>query len=80
MPEANEEVLQRWQARLLELLRAGGDPAAIRSTLLADPELAPLHAYAAGLDLHALAVAVELVAKWAPAPVSRGSSPAGTPS
>jgi hypothetical protein len=26
----------------------------------------PLHAHAAGLDLHALAVAVELVVKWAP--------------
>lgn len=66
MDDLDEEVLRRWQARLLELLRAGGDPAAIRSALLADPRLAPLRAYAAGLDLHALAVAVELVAKWAP--------------
>lgn len=60
----DELVLQRWQARLLALLREGGEPASIRAALLADPELAPLHAYAAGLDLHALAVAVELVAKW----------------
>lgn len=83
MTDATEDVLHRWQTRLLELLRAGGDPAAIRSALLADPELAPLHAYAAALDLHALAVAVELVARWsptpAPTPVSRGPSPAGTP-
>lgn len=64
--EVDEEVLRRWQTRLLELLREGGAPATIRSALLADPRLVPLRAYAAGLDLHALAVAVELVAKWAP--------------
>lgn len=62
----DEAVLHRWQARLLELLREGGAPAAIRAALLADPELQPLHTHAAGLDLHALAVAVELVAKWSP--------------
>lgn len=66
--EMDEEVLRCWQARLLELLRAGEEPAAIRAALLADPRLAPLQAYAASLDLHALAVAVELVAKWAPGP------------
>jgi hypothetical protein len=60
----DEAVLHLWQARLLALLRDGGEPAAIRAALLADPELEPLYAYAAGLDLHALAVAVELVAKW----------------
>ena len=31
MTDATEDVLHRWQTRLLELLRAGGDPAAIRS-------------------------------------------------
>lgn len=66
--ELSEEVLRCWQARLLELLLAGEEPTAIRAALLADPRLAPLAAYAAGLDLHALAVAVELVAKWAPGP------------
>ena len=66
MHEMDEAVLHRWQARLLALLRAGDPPEAIRAALLADPELAPLHAYAAGLDLHALAVAVALVAKWSP--------------
>jgi hypothetical protein len=63
----NEHVLHRWQARLLELLREGRGPAEVRAALLADSELQPLHAYAAGLDLHALAVAAELVAKWGPA-------------
>jgi hypothetical protein len=62
----DESVLHRWQSRLLALLRDGGEPERIRAALLADPELEPLHAYAAGLDLHALAVAVELVARWAP--------------
>jgi hypothetical protein len=62
----DEAVLHRWQTRLLELLREGRAPAVIQAALLAEPELAPLHAYAASLDLHALAVAVELVAKWAP--------------
>jgi hypothetical protein len=64
----DETTLHRWQTRLLTLLRAGHEPAEIRATLLADPELQPLHAHAAGLDLHALAVAVELVAKWRPDP------------
>lgn len=62
----DEAVLHRWQARLLALLRGGSAPAAIREALLADPELAPLHGYARGLDLHALLVAAELVAKWSP--------------
>lgn len=62
----DEALLHRWQSRLLALLREGGEPEAIRAALLADPELGPLHAYAAGLDPHALAVAVELVARWAP--------------
>ena len=60
----DDAVLHRWQTRLLSLLQAGREPAEIRAALLADPELGPLHAYAAGLDLHALAVATELVAKW----------------
>lgn len=60
----DDAVLHRWQTRLLALLQANVDPAEVRAALLADPELAPLHAYAAGLDLHALAVAAELVAKW----------------
>jgi hypothetical protein len=73
MDEAPDEaVLHHWQARLLTLLREGGEPEAIRATLLADPELRPLHGYAAGLDLHALAVAVALVAKWAPTTVVHG--------
>lgn len=63
----DEPVLHLWQTRLLMLLRAGESPAAIRAALLADPELRSLHAHAAELDLHALAVAVELVAKWGPA-------------
>jgi len=63
----DEATLHRWQLRLLELLHEGRDPAEIRAALLADPELEPFHAYAAGLDLHALAVATELVAKWGPA-------------
>ncbi len=62
----DEAILHRWQARLLALLREGLAPAAIRDALLADPELAPLHAYARGLDLHAVVVATELVAKWSP--------------
>ena len=45
----DDAVLHRWQARLLALLQAGRDPAEIRAALLADPELGPLHAYAAGL-------------------------------
>lgn len=64
----DDAVLHRWQVRLLELLREGKAPAEIRAALLADPELRPLHAYAAGLDPHALVVAAELVAKWGPAP------------
>jgi hypothetical protein len=63
----DEAVLHRWQTRLLALLREGRAPAEVRAALLADPKLAPLHAYAAGLDLHALAVATELIAKWGPA-------------
>ena len=71
----DDAVLHRWQARLLSLLQAGREPAEIRAALLADPELGPLHAYAAGLDLHALAVAAELVAKWGAARPSEFGSP-----
>jgi hypothetical protein len=64
----DDAVLHRWQTRLLALLQEGREPADVRAALLADPELRPLHAYAAGLDLHALAVATELVAKWGSSP------------
>lgn len=63
-----EEVLHRYQRRLLELLRRGEPPAAIRAALLADMRLAPLRSYIRGLDLHALVVATELVAKWSVPP------------
>ena len=60
----DDAVLRCYQRRLLELLRDGGEPEAIRSALLAEPELVPLKSYIEGLDLHGLAVATELVAKW----------------
>ena len=60
----DEEVLGRYQRRLVELLREGIEPEAIRAALVATPELSPLRRYLEGLDLHALAVATALVARW----------------
>jgi hypothetical protein len=57
-------LLERWQRRLAELLDAGGSPESIRRALLDDPELAPLHDYARGMDDRALEVAVDLRRKW----------------
>lgn len=62
----DEAELARWQARLLEMLRRGEPPEAIRRALENDPELAALRDRAKALDLHALVVAGELVAKWRP--------------
>jgi hypothetical protein len=62
----DEAALARWQARLLELLRRGEPPEAIRRALVHDPELEVLRDRANALDLHALVVAGELVAKWRP--------------
>ncbi|MCX4239923.1 multinuclear nonheme iron-dependent oxidase [Paraliomyxa miuraensis] len=64
--DADERVLHHWQTQLLQRLLEGQPPETIRAALLADPELRPLHAHAAGLDLHALEVARALVAKWRP--------------
>lgn len=64
----DEATLERYQARLLELLLAGTEPEALRAELRSDPELASLHEYIDGLDPHALTVARELVARWAPKP------------
>lgn len=60
----DEATLARWQSRLLQLLRDGLPPEAIREALVRDPELSPLREHAEALDLHALHVATELVAKW----------------
>lgn len=65
-PELDEAALARWQARLLGLLREGWSPEAIRAALAADPELAVCKEYAEALDLHALVVATQLVARWRP--------------
>lgn len=62
----DEASLHRYQQRLLELLRQGLAPEAIRAALLADPQLSSLRAYLEGLDLHALVVATELIARWSP--------------
>jgi len=60
----DDDVLRCYQRRLVELLREGVEPEAVRAALLATPQLASLRSYIEGLDLHALAVATALVAKW----------------
>ena len=63
------DVQARYQAALLGLLREDMPASTLRDTLLADPTLAELAEYIASLDLHALVVARELVAKWHPTDV-----------
>ncbi len=60
----DEDALRCYQRRLVELLREGLEPEAVRATLLATPELTVLRSYIEGLDPHALAVATTLVARW----------------
>jgi hypothetical protein len=61
---AGGDELAQFQARLLELLWQGGEPRAIRRALLADPELAPFHAYIRTMEPRMIAVAAELARKW----------------
>lgn len=60
----DEALLARHQHHLVTRLREGGEPESIVDALLGEPSLAPLHDYVASLDLHAVAVAAGLVARW----------------
>jgi len=64
------DVQARFQAALLRLLRQDLPAPTIRDRLHADPTLSELADYIASLDLHALAVAQALVAKWHPTDAS----------
>lgn len=58
------DVQAAYQRALLRLLHDGAGPDEIRATLLADSDLVVLRDYIMSLDLHALVVARELVARW----------------
>ncbi|MEM7156694.1 MAG: hypothetical protein AAF799_27850 [Myxococcota bacterium] len=62
----DEAVLGHYQRRLLALLAAQASPDELIAQLRADPVLEPLRDYIEQLDPHALVVAAELVARWAP--------------
>jgi hypothetical protein len=57
-------LLLRYQKKLAALLDEGATPDAIRAALLADPDLAPLHAYVRDMDDRALEVATQLRRTW----------------
>lgn len=58
------DVQAAYQRALLRLLHDGAGPEEVRTKLLADPDLVELSDYIMSLDLHALVVARELVARW----------------
>ncbi|HIA55771.1 MAG TPA: hypothetical protein EYN91_27415 [Candidatus Melainabacteria bacterium] len=65
MPEEEEETLQDFQDALIELLSSGQPELVIFETLKTDPRFENYRDYIAEFDPDMVAVACELMGKWA---------------